>query len=99
LTGLDEHQVRRWTSWYRWVTLAMLAAAVLTIAAALEHARGPDPAQRIPLTRNEIARLLTIIAISPARDAEHRMRWSGWRRRHQYRSGACHYQRQADQDP
>ena len=20
LTGLDEHQVRRWTSWYRWVT-------------------------------------------------------------------------------
>src|SRR6516225_2196847 len=25
LTGLDEHQVRRWTSWYRWVTLAMLA--------------------------------------------------------------------------
>jgi SRSO17 transposase len=29
LTGLDEHQVRRWTSWYRWVTLAMLAAAAL----------------------------------------------------------------------
>jgi hypothetical protein len=30
LTGLDEHQLRRWTSWYRWVTLAMLGAAVLT---------------------------------------------------------------------
>jgi SRSO17 transposase len=28
LTGLDEHQARRWTSWYRSVTLAMLAAAV-----------------------------------------------------------------------
>ena len=40
LAGLDEHQVRRWTSWYRWVTLAMLAAAALTIAAALEHAYG-----------------------------------------------------------
>jgi SRSO17 transposase len=39
LTGLDEHQVRRWTSWYRWVTLAMLAAAVLTIAAAAERTR------------------------------------------------------------
>ena len=38
LAGLDEHQVRRWTSWYRWVTLAMLAAAFLTIAAAPEHA-------------------------------------------------------------
>jgi len=22
LAGLAEHQVRRWTSWYRWVTLA-----------------------------------------------------------------------------
>jgi SRSO17 transposase len=27
LTGLDEHQVRRWDSWYRWTTLAMLALA------------------------------------------------------------------------
>jgi SRSO17 transposase len=27
LTGLDEHQVRRWGSWYRWTTLAMLALA------------------------------------------------------------------------
>jgi SRSO17 transposase len=25
LTGLDQHQVRRWTSWHRWTTLAMLA--------------------------------------------------------------------------
>jgi len=38
LTSLDEHQVRRWTSWYRWVTLAMLAAAILTIAAMTESA-------------------------------------------------------------
>jgi SRSO17 transposase len=27
LAGLDEHQVRCWTSWHRWVTLAMLAHA------------------------------------------------------------------------
>ena len=59
LTGLDEHQVRRWTSWYRWVTLAMLAAAALTIAAASEHAHGLRPSDQIPLTRNEIARLLS----------------------------------------
>ena len=57
LTGLDEHQVRRWTSWYRWTTLAMLALAFLTIAAATEHARRPPPAGQIPLTRNEIASL------------------------------------------
>jgi simple sugar transport system substrate-binding protein len=24
-SGLDQHQVRRWTSWHRWITLAMLA--------------------------------------------------------------------------
>ena len=99
LTGLDEHQVRRWTSWYRWVTLAMLAAALLTIAAALEHARGPGPAHQVPLTHNEIARLLAMVAISPARGAEHRMRWSRWGRRHQYRSRACHHLRQAGEDP
>ncbi|MFD2027297.1 hypothetical protein [Promicromonospora aerolata] len=26
-TGLDKHQVRRWHSWHRWTTLAMLAHA------------------------------------------------------------------------
>jgi hypothetical protein len=31
--------------------------AVLTIAAAIESARGPDAAGQIPLTRNEIAHL------------------------------------------
>jgi hypothetical protein len=58
LTGLDEHQVRRWTSWYRWATLAMLASAFLAVAAATEHARQPAPAGQIPLTRNEIAQPL-----------------------------------------
>ena len=48
LTGLDEHQVRRWASWYRWTTLAMLATAFLTIAAATERARSPAPTGQIP---------------------------------------------------
>jgi SRSO17 transposase len=89
LTGLDEHQVRRWASWYRWTTLAMLALAFLTIAAATEHARQPAPPGQIPLTRNEIAHLLATLT-SPARDAQHRLRWSRWRRRHQHRAQACH---------
>ena len=38
LCGLDQHQVRRWRSWYRWVTLAMLAYAFLVVAAVCEHA-------------------------------------------------------------
>jgi SRSO17 transposase len=97
LTGLDEHQVRRWTSWYRWTTLAMLATAFLTIAAATEHARGPAPADQIPLTRNEIAWLFGTLLIQPTPARRHRLRWSTWRRRHQRRAKTCHYQRQARQ--
>jgi SRSO17 transposase len=97
LTGLDEHQVRRWASWYRWTTLAMLGCAFLTITAATEHARSPAPPGQIPLTRNEIAALFTKLVIQPVRDAWHRLRWSDWRRRHQHRAKTCHYQRQARQ--
>ena len=97
LTGLDEHQVRRWGSWYRWTTLAMLALAFLTIAAATEHTSCPAPAGQIPLTRNEIASLFAALIIQPAHDARHRLRWSAWRRHCQHRAKTCHYQRQARQ--
>jgi SRSO17 transposase len=95
LAGLDEHQVRTWASWHRWVTLAMLAAAFLTIAAATEQARSPAPAGQIPLTRNEIAHLLVAHIIQPPQRTPHRPRWSAWRRHHQHRARTCHYQRQA----
>jgi SRSO17 transposase len=96
LTGLDEHQVRRWDSWYRWTTLAMLALAFLTIAAATEHA-SPPPEDQIPLTRNEIAALFSTLIIEPDRGTRRRLRWSTWRRRRQHRARTCHYQRQARQ--
>jgi SRSO17 transposase len=38
LTSLDEHQVRRWTSWHRWTILAMLAHAFLAVTAATQRA-------------------------------------------------------------
>ena len=98
ITGLDQHQARRWISWYRWVTLVMLGAAVLTIAAAIESARGPDATGQIPLTRNEIAHLLASTIIGPVHDITHRLCWSHWRRRHQHRARACHYPRQSAQD-
>ncbi len=96
LTGLDEHQVRRWDSWYRWTTLAMLALAFLSITAAIEHTR-PPPADQIPLTRNEIAALFSALIIKPVTGTRHRLRWSTWRRRRQHRAKTCHYQRQARQ--
>lgn len=42
--GLDQYQVRHWTSWHRHSTLAMLALAFLAaVAASAKPARGPDP--------------------------------------------------------
>ena len=60
------------------------------------RARPPAPATgQIPLTRNEIARLFTALTGQPARDPQHLLRWSAWRRRHQHRAKTSHYQRQA----
>jgi len=98
LTGLDEHQVRTWTAWHRWVTLAMLALAFLTVAAAIERARRPPSPGMVPLTRNEIAHLAAATITQPAR-ARHWLGWSAWRRARQHRARTCHYQRHAAHDP
>jgi len=95
LAGLDEHQVRRYPSWARWVTLAMLAPAFLTVVRADEHTRRPGPDDLIPLTCNKIQRLFLTVAIRPLHSLVHRLGWSTWRRRHQARPHASHYRRQA----
>ncbi|MFD8968926.1 IS701 family transposase [Streptomyces sp. NPDC059568] len=105
LAGLDEHQVRRWDSWHRWVTLALLAHAFLAITTALERRNqaqsddGTSPDELIPLTCNEIQRLFTALIVQPVRELAHRLRWSTWRRRHQARARHSHYSRQAAQQP
>ncbi|MER6386612.1 IS701 family transposase [Streptomyces sp. NPDC001250] len=95
LAGLDEHQVRRWTSWHRWTTLAMLAHAFLAIAAAIERTVSTSSSELVPLTCSEIRRLFTTLLPRPAVDLAHHLRWSTWRRHHQARSRTSHYQRQA----
>ncbi|MER5668490.1 IS701 family transposase [Streptomyces mirabilis] len=92
LAGLDEHQVRRWTSWHRWVTLAMLAHAFLAAATANERANHPASDELVPLTCNEMQRLFTALSARAVRPAAYHLGWSDWRRRHQARAG--HYQRQ-----
>lgn len=94
LAGLDEHQVRRYPSWTRWVTLAMLAHAFLAVVRADEHVRRPVPADLVPLSSNEIQRLFITLVVRPTHDAAHRLGWSDWRRRHQARSRTSHYRRQ-----
>lgn len=100
LTGLDEPQVRRWNSWHRWVTLALLAHAFLAVTAATErrnippsHDDGTSPDGLIPLTRNEIQHLFTALQATTRRTV-HLLSWSTWRRRHQARARHSHYQRQ-----
>ena len=99
LVGLDQHQVRRWCSWYRWVTLAMLAYAFLVVAAVTEHAQRPAPPGAIELTCNQVQHLFAALVAVPVADRGHRLRWSWWRRRQQARARACHYRRQAAQQP
>jgi SRSO17 transposase len=43
VTGLGQYQVRRWTSWHRHVTCAMLALAFLTAQRARHHDPAPQP--------------------------------------------------------
>jgi hypothetical protein len=82
LAGPEEHQVRRRASWYRRVTLAMLAPACLTVTAAAGHAQPPGarpdppcpPRDRAPdrpgrpgrPTRYVPAGLVSMAAPSPA---------------------------------
>jgi SRSO17 transposase len=97
LTGLDQHQVRRWASWHRWTLLAMLAHAFLTVLAIDQHATEPAADDLIAFTRNEIRHLLAVLVLTPIRTISHRLHWSTWRRRHQHRAKTSHYQRRTRQ--
>ena len=99
LTGLDQHQVRTWTSWHRWATLTLLAHAFLTVTAAVEHARASAPSGQIPLTRNEISHLFAAALLRPLQTLDQRLHWSAWRRHHQHRAHTSHYRRQAALQP
>jgi SRSO17 transposase len=82
LCGLDQHQVRRWRSWYRWATLSMLAHAFLVACALVERTRHPAEPGLIPMTCNELQHLFAALVARPSGDLGHRLHWSVWRRRH-----------------
>jgi SRSO17 transposase len=90
LTGLDQHQVRRWDSHNRWVALVMWAYALLVAVTAAARARDPDHPGMVRHSVNEVRRLLT--AGLPTRPPNQVMAWSHWRRRHQHRAQLSHYQ-------
>jgi SRSO17 transposase len=97
LVGLDQHQVRRWRSWQRWTTLAMLAHAFLAVATATERDTAPTPAGLIALTVNEFRRLFDALLLATNPTVATLLDWSRWRRRHQYRARLSHYRRREQQ--
>jgi SRSO17 transposase len=97
LVGLDQHQVRRWNSWHRWTTLAMLAHAFLAVATATQRNTAPTPAGLIPLTVNEFRRLFDALLLVTHRTLASLLAWSRWRRRHQYRARQSHYRKREQQ--
>ena len=92
--GLDAGQVIRWRSWHRWTAICLLACIYPAIAVAVQRQQdtGSDlDAALIPITVPELLRLLRDTVISPPRrDRAHRLHWSTWRRRHQYRARQAH---------
>jgi SRSO17 transposase len=89
--GLDHYQVRTWTAWHRFITLAMIALAYLAVLAAL--ATPTTNRSIIALTMPEIRRLLGALTTHPARTITSILHWSRWRRHHQQLARQCHYQR------
>ena len=104
--GLDHYQVRTWTGWHRFITLAMLALAFLMACAAAAPAPPADPWHHahhrgpIALTAAEIRRLFSGLVITPLRDElatavrfiNNIQHWSNWRRHHQGQARHSHYQ-------
>ncbi len=90
LVGLDQHQVRRWDSWHRWTTLAMLAHAFLTVLATIARTADHQPDRLIAITVAEARRLFHAITAITTRGLEHVLAWSQWRRRHQARARKAH---------
>jgi hypothetical protein len=94
--GLDHYDVRSRAGWYRHVTLALFAQAML---AAIRAKLPPGPRQKkgrkgpplIPLTVPEVGRLLLWLVWARLKPAERVLAQSAWRRGHQAKAGECHY--------
>ncbi|MBC9730898.1 IS701 family transposase [Streptomyces sp. TRM68367] len=98
-TGLDQGQVTCWNSWMRWSLFSLIAAAVLALTAAAVHEATEERPELVPLTCPELIRLLRALSLPPpARDRDHVLHWTAWRRRHQAIATACHQQRHGRHD-
>ena len=103
--------MRDYRAWYAHITLAMLAAAYLAATRAADRRyerstrrrkRGSAATSRdglIPLTSNEIRRLLAALILTPVACLTSAITWSNWRRRRQHQPRTCHYRRRGQHPP
>jgi len=98
--GLDQHQVRTWTSWHRYTTLVLVAFAFLAVLAARQPRPAPtmtpDPEQLPAFSVPEIRRLLQHAFTKPHMTMRQTIEWTAWRLLHQARARHCHYKRRAN---
>jgi SRSO17 transposase len=95
-TGLDDYEVRYWHSWYRHITLSMMAHTWLVSVrrkAATQNA-GSEPFLA-ELTVPEVRRLLDVALPLPPHSPELRLAWSDWRRAKRQQARRSHYRHQA----
>ena len=100
--GLDHYEVRQWISWYRHITLALVAHAFLAVimarsAPAEKKNRDDLAADKVPLSISEIMVLLGHLVLALARSIDYVIGWSNWRRWHQAIARRCHIRRKIAQ--
>jgi hypothetical protein len=88
--GLDHHQVRQYSAWYRHITLAIAALAFLAVLApafdaddGLGGGRGDALVVLVALTVADLRRLLASLVWRRPVDPAFTLAWSIWRCRHQ----------------
>jgi len=103
--GLDEYEVRKYAGWYQRTRLHHARALRPRLPRRRPPPRGAakkgDPSRPahpnalLPLTVPEIRHVLARLALTHAPAPPEVLRWSRWRRRHQWRAQIYHYRRRA----
>jgi SRSO17 transposase len=102
--GLDHYEVRSFVSWYRHVTLVLLALAYLSGLCACERdamgtsttSRSASTAEVLALTVPEVRHLLGRLIWPACSSAPQVLAWSWWRRVHQRRASYFHTRRRLE---
>lgn len=99
--GLDQYEGRGLRAWYRFVTLALLAHAILVVVGAKAPCTGKKSGAgrvSVRLSVAELRRLLHLLR-EPEEQRGTRLWWSRFRRSHQAKARACYKERRARQAP